>query len=397
MDREEFDAEHRILVACAIAPGYMPVEALRPAIEAVQSWERLAASAALNQLRPQLAACVSGVPPQTGGAARARAELQEAARVHEGHALMMAAELRRALDILRAGGVLAVPFKGPAFASLLHGRLAHREMGDLDILLLPGDITRAVDALVREGHECMLPTAGLRSSWLPLATNELGLERAGSPVMIELHWRLAPRWCPVAIEVADVFANLAQRPFLGHPISWPGPEELLLVHVVDGMKSGGCGIRWLGDMATILRGEAIDWTRVSAIARRNGGVRSLGVALAVVEELSAALASDLRLQQLRVDLEPEARALAANARRHNRSLSAIRDIRNRLATDSRLTGPLDHFRWALKVADRPARASAAVLRHMAGPTMDDLMSMPASGLSDVALRIRALRRRLGER
>ena len=47
----------------------------------------------------------------------------------------------------------------------------------------------------------------------------------------------------------------------------------------------GCRIRWIADVAQILRRHIdLDWEHVRRIATRSGGVNSVRVALAVVDE-----------------------------------------------------------------------------------------------------------------
>jgi hypothetical protein len=51
-----------------------------------------------------------------------------------------------------------------------------------------------------------------------------------------------------------------------------------------------------------------------------------------------------------------------------------------------------HFRWSLRLSDRPARAVAAILRYLGGPAIIDLAEAPA-GASSLRLAARALLRR----
>ena len=140
----------------------------------------------------------------------------------------------------------------------------------------------------------------------------------------------------------------------------------------------------------------MDWGRVAAQSRRHGALASVQVALALAQELAAEAAADLEEPQVALALPAEASRLAAQARASPRSAGALQAIRGRLASDaSELGGPSRHFAWALRVADRPVGALGAVLRHLSGPSVSDLESMPAGGLSDRALRASALRRRIG--
>lgn len=389
MGLEGFDAEHRVLLACALsARGADLAGVAARASREVRCWEGLARSAALNQLRPQLAACLRAIELSSPEARGIRAELEEVAGAHRGHGLMISAELIRILEVLRSAAIPAVPFKGPAFAALLGAGPAQREAGDLDILIEEANIGRAVEALSVLGYESALAGAALRSAWLPRATNELGLLRRSDSMLVELHWRLAPSWFAVPAEVGDVLRRLGRRSFFGAEIPWPDAESLFLIHVADGMKSGGCGIRWIGDLVAILRDAGLDWARVIETAQRNGALDSVRIALAVALQVAAAGSPGF-------DPPPAARLIARQALERSRSARAVGSIRTRLASDARLAGPAAHFCWAVQVGDKPAAVIGAIARHLLGPALADLQAMPAEGLSDLGLRFRALRRRLG--
>lgn len=307
----------------------------------------------------------------------------------------MAGELVTVLDALRAADMPAFPFKGPGFAALESSGPGFREMGDIDLLVTPGKIVECVKVLTLLGYEPTLAQSCLTSSWLPRVTPELLLFRWRDSMTLELHWRFGPEWYPVPCSPQDIFPRLEERDFLGSRILWPPAEELLLIHVADGMKSCGFGMRWIADVAQIIRRHRnLDWDRVRRIANRNGGLNNVRVALAVAEELSGAVAHQLGVPALELDLPAAARALAGEARRRKRLATAVRSIGQRIGTDARGARAGAHFRWALQMADYPPRTAWAIIRHLAGPSVADLEAMPGRGASRAAMRLRALRRRL---
>lgn len=391
----DFDAGHQLLLACALTPagpaGYANVS--RQAAR-VQRWDAFLASVEANQLHPQAAAHLSGPSAPDSVSADVRSFLAAAAHAHAGRALFMSAELVSILGALRASNIEAVALKGPAFAALSGDGLTSRELADLDVLIRPADIERAVSSLSSVGYECPLPPQAVASAWLPRATNELPLVARQGAVLLELHWRLAPSWFPAPVTADDVLATAGEREFVGFRMSWPHADQLFLIHAADGMKSGGCGVRWLADLLAILRVGGIDWQRTRAIAERNDGLNNVRVALAVADALSSGLAASFERPDLALDLPASARVLAEEARANPRLARAVRVIRDRLRMDSRLVGATACFRWSLQVADRPTRIAASIARHASGPTIADLAAMPPEGLADVPLCLRAFRRRL---
>ena len=307
----------------------------------------------------------------------------------------MASELARVLDGLRAAGVLTVPFKGPAFAALIGQGTGSREMTDLDLLIRPSDVLAGVRALAPLGYAPTLSPQALASSWLTTVTSELALLGHHDTMLIELHWQLSPHWYPAPGTVDDVMARLTERDFLDSRIHWPAAEELLLIHVADGMKSCGNGLRWMADIAQVLRRHAdLDWARVGREAAGSGGLNSVRVALAVVEDLSRETALMLNAPALAVVLPPAARGLADDARRVPRLAQAVRSIRERLSADVWVSGAVPHFLWALRLADHPARVARAIVRYLGEPMVVDLAAMPSHSESGARLRWHALRRRV---
>lgn len=392
----EIDSEHVALLACALAPpGAVLDEALAPLVDAAFRWDRFARSAAAHRVRPQVRSAMGRLMGKLPAAREAHKEAEDVARVSAGHALFMCGELINALDALHSGRVAALPFKGPAFAELVGGGAASREMDDLDLLLPRAAMAAAVRALESLGYRSGLRQHAIESPWLDDAGHELGLVREPDGMLIELHWRLAPPWYREACSPAEALAASAQRDFFTARIPWPSAEHLLLLHVADGMKSCGCGVRWVADVAAILRRHAdIRWDDVRATAQRHEALDTLRIGLATVRSLCAELAARLDIPDFALRLPPAAARLADEAVLRARPRRAIAAIRRRIASDSREIHPGANFRWALLVADHPAAAAGAIVRYLCGPAIADMRELPDPPGSALGIRLRAARRRL---
>jgi hypothetical protein len=375
------DVEHRMLLGCALRT--LPAATSPAAID----WTRLEAAARAHQLRPRLSASLSAGALPIAGAAEARARAAASAGAHEGHSLMRAGELVQVLEVLEKGGVDAVPFKGPAFAAIVDDGPRLRECSDLDILVRVEAIGRAVRALAPLGYEPLLPGQAIESPWLALATDELLLVRDSDASLVELHWRLGQRWYPAAIGLEAMWPRLRREAFLGASVRWPAPEDLFLLHVTDGMKAGGASIRWLADLAAMMRSyPAIDWEQVRQVAVQHGGLATVRIALAAVDRA-------LRETGAGEALPPGARALLAGMA--GRERAALYEMYARVQADAPLGSARDHFAWAMRIADNRTRVAGEIARYLAGPAFADLLRMPPRAESDPLLRLRSLARRLG--
>jgi hypothetical protein len=147
--------------------------------------------------------------------------------------------LSRVLGALTGAGVRAAPIKGVALAAEAFGRPDVRPSADLDVLVEPGDLDRAVETLVRLGWdppEDLVGPDGMPGHHFRLAS-------ARSP-WVELHWRVhwyESSFAPRALARA--------RPSDGG-LRMTAEDHLaivLLVYARDGLR----GLRLAADIAAL--------------------------------------------------------------------------------------------------------------------------------------------------
>src|SRR5207244_352813 len=92
---------------------------------------------------------------------------------------------RAVIEALDRGGIRAMPLKGPWIAADAPGDLGLREAIDVDRLVTPEDLDRAVELLIDAGYERPLDTR--RRDGLP--DLHFGLSHDTLP-RVEVHWRV---------------------------------------------------------------------------------------------------------------------------------------------------------------------------------------------------------------
>jgi hypothetical protein len=138
-----------------------------------------------------------------GQAAGAPAELQAALELHARRtvaaALYTVAVQRELVSALEDAGVAVLVLKGPALSVLAHGDPGRRSVGDIDLLVRPGQAAEAVAALEaggfdptrlsvqEEGWREALPAVLAATHRYPLL-KDVTLQRG--KLSVELHWRL---------------------------------------------------------------------------------------------------------------------------------------------------------------------------------------------------------------
>lgn len=200
----------------------------------------------------------------------------------------MTLELLRVLRLFGGAGIAALPYKGPALAAALYGDVALREFGDLDILLPPGEIRRALGLLEADGYQPEYPLspqareALLRSR----AQYHLSLLHREARTMVELHWKTDALFPVEPVADAAWWRALGEMELLDGRVPCFAPRELLLVLCLHGSKHHWSSVGWLVDIAELLRREpGMDWAWVFGRAREWRCVRRLALGLHLAHRL----------------------------------------------------------------------------------------------------------------
>jgi Uncharacterised nucleotidyltransferase len=243
--------------------------------------------------------------------------------------LRFTAELVRVLTTLEAGGVVAIPFKGPALAASVYGNLGLRQFTDLDLFVRRRDVLSAATLLERNGYRMAHHHSVLSRRATFLDTGyELSLVHDASNIVVELHWRLVPGHFGVSFEADTAWERHEHVRVGGHDLSTLAPEELLLVLCVHGAKHGWERLQWVCDVAELIRARpGLDWERVDDLAKKGSAelVVSLGLCVAA-DLLDAPIPPDRLNEAWRT---PLVACLAATVRRQvDGGVPGPRSLRN---------------------------------------------------------------------
>jgi len=257
----ERTAEARLLAASLVA-GSEEAGALAGLASGVSDWgwlvetaERGAVGAALH--RALVEADVAGALPP------ALAErLAERAMACAARSLLLTRTALLVDALLEARGLGFAWIKGAALLAAAPADANVREMVDLDLLVRPGDIEAADEALRQAGWERTATARGygrrpLEEAGLRLLATEMAVElRSPDGVILELHHALAGR-LPRRAEALGVLERAARRPVRGGSLRVASPPDLLAIaahHVVE-HHAGDLAFlpRLLLDMAILLR------------------------------------------------------------------------------------------------------------------------------------------------
>src|SRR5450759_2586302 len=177
--------------------------------------------------------------------------------------LFRTADLRRVLEILIEQNLPAVPFKGPALATLAYGSLSLREFCDLDILVRPQDLQSIIALLQENGYRTDLPPDPARRQAYLRSRHEVHFVSPGG-TLIELHQTFLPPFACFDPDYSSLW-NRLEPVRLGGVETWSLPlENMLLVLCAHGAKHCWARLGWICDIAALLsrHAERLDWSQI---------------------------------------------------------------------------------------------------------------------------------------
>lgn len=186
---------------------------------------------------------------------------------------------RPVLSLLAGAGIGTMVFKGAALM-IAYGRgPGERPMGDVDIVVKPGDAHRALELLLEAGYKSSYgfePFGALR------VRRSLNLSAPGTEGMeVDLHWSTLP-----GPDAGDgVFHRARPARLLGVPTLVPSPTDLLLSVITHGTNWYPQPVRWVLDSCYLLSWvpEEIDWDLLAQRARHHHYAWQVGLALEALE------------------------------------------------------------------------------------------------------------------
>jgi hypothetical protein len=226
---------------------------------------------------------------------------------HAARGLHLTRDLIALVRRFQSARIQVLPHKGPLLAMAAYRDLALRSFLDLDLLIRPADLPRALVVLEEQGYR---PAAAL--AWIPPETllrwtGEMHYTSA-SGTSIDLHWRLTPSHYPVQLDPEVLWRSQETLTIAGADLPTISAEALVLLLAVHGAKHCWEAIGWLADIAWLLWTHPdSDWRKVLNLARETNCERPVLLAASLVHEvmktpipaeLQTAVQADRHVQRL---------------------------------------------------------------------------------------------------
>ena len=260
-----------LLLDCVTAPRRDEARGrLHARLAGPVDWDALLIAARRHGVAPlvylELRAAPAGlVPPD------ALARLQTFYLENTRRCLLLTGWLRRAVDALEAAGVQAIPYKGPVLAALAYGSIASRQAGDLDILIDPGSLAAAREALRSEGFQPLVPLERWQEQQLVRSAHPYALVREPESIVLELHWSVSPRSLSAGLGGSLPREQREEVAVAGTTFPTLPADVLLVALCVHGAKHAWERLGWIVDVAALIRRRpGLDWAGVARPRRRGG-------------------------------------------------------------------------------------------------------------------------------
>lgn len=273
--------EFEFLLACCAQP--LSHDRLEAILQSAYDWQRFLGLAEHHCVIPQVYGSLlshSGqLPVQHFSLLRAKYE--ENAR----SGLWFTGELVRILKHLESRGITAMPLKGPVLAEILYGDVTARQFSDLDILVRADDAPKGKLALAEIGYTPRLGLTQSSERACIASGHELGFDSVAGSHLVELQWRILPRFYSVEFDLASLFARAERVELAGHSYTTLSVGDLFLVLCVHAAKHLWIQLSWLCDIAELSRSSQIDWDVTWQRAQELGIQRMVGVSCLLARDL----------------------------------------------------------------------------------------------------------------
>jgi hypothetical protein len=211
-------------------------------------------------------------------------------------------ELISLTELFSARGIAVVPFKGPVLSALVYGNLSLRHFGDLDLLVHEQDVEQTSTLLMAQGYQQGHLTKAQKRD-LDFHSGEIVFINKASQTVVDLHWKITPKFFPFEIALKDWCQRLQPVP-LGKTQAYTFCLEDTLLHLcVHAASHLWTRLEWLCDIAGLIRTHAseIDWRNVLEQAYRVGCDRILLLNCCLIRDLLGVSLPSIITQKIELD------------------------------------------------------------------------------------------------
>lgn len=219
----------------------------------------------------------------------------------------LADELLVLCEAFTAREVPVIPIKGATLAVSAYGDVALREFTDLDLLVPKASMAAAQAVLLAQGYKRRTALDKSSETNREQGPYHVYIKACGLS-RVDLQWMMAHSFFTFALDRPEFWRSRIPIGLENKTVPGLAPEPLLIVLCVHGSKHAWELLKWVCDVAELLRSHPhLDWNQIFVYASnwRCRGMLSLGLSLAhrlldapLPETVQARLERDSDIQTL---------------------------------------------------------------------------------------------------
>ncbi len=182
---------------------------------------------------------------------------------------LLAEELARVLSLLGDAGIPVIPLKGVPLALSLFGDPAARVCGDIDILVPPADIVRAIDLILASGYRAEINHPYFSKLALRHGRHfSVVREGRGISFVLEVHWILVQHSSKNAEAIRNLWAETRPQTCFEVAARSLSPEWEFLYLCMHAADHDWQVLKWLADIHQIVLSGTVNWQQAMEEAER---------------------------------------------------------------------------------------------------------------------------------
>lgn len=179
---------------------------------------------------------------------------------------LLAQELVVLCEAFEARGVPVLPIKGATLAVSAYGDLTLRDFSDLDLLVPEGSIAEAQAVLLAQGYERKDPSADPSEADQEEGPYHVFIKKR-TLFRVDLQWVMAHQHFVFQLDRPEFWQRRTSVALANKTVQGLEPEDLLIVLCVHGSKHAWEQLKWVCDVAELLRAhDHLDWDRIFSSA-----------------------------------------------------------------------------------------------------------------------------------
>ena len=185
------------------------------------------------------------------------------------------------IDALCLSGIHVVVLKGFPLSRKIYGDPLRRITGDIDLLMKPQDVSRAINILSASGYVAAIntwPSTQKKAQRFQRFRNQFAILHPESGIVVELHWRLL--YFPVKSHPtleALVGNNLVEQKADGRSFLVLNDEMELLYLIIHGGLHGWNRLKWLIDVGSLVKQGNFSLEKLRDLAQVLKAQRMIGL------------------------------------------------------------------------------------------------------------------------